>query len=82
MVAPFALDNDQVVVIVGSGAGGGTLGAELALKGVDTVILEAGGRHEIEDFQNDEWGSFLQISWLDNRTTSGNWIGPPEWMDP
>ena len=58
---------------IGSGAGGGTLGAELALKGVDTVILEAGGRHEIEDFQNDEWGSFGQISWLDNRTTSGSW---------
>ena len=73
MVAPFALDNDQVVVVVGSGAGGGTLGAELALKGVDTIILEAGGRHEIEDFQNDEWGSFGQISWLDNRTTSGSW---------
>ena len=40
---------------------------------MDTVILEAGGRHEIEDFLNDEWGSFAQISWLDNRTTSGGW---------
>jgi choline dehydrogenase-like flavoprotein len=56
------LDDDGVVVIVGSGAGGGTLGTELALKGIDVVILEAGGRHEIDDFQNDEWGSFSQIS--------------------
>ena len=58
MAAPYDLNDDSVVVVIGSGAGGGTLGAELALKGVDTVILEAGGRHEIEDFQNDEWGSF------------------------
>ena len=73
MAAPYALDDDRVVVIIGSGAGGGTLGNELAQKGVDVVILEAGGRHEIEDFQNDEWGSFSQISWLDPRTTSGDW---------
>ena len=34
MAAPFDLNDDTVVVIVGSGAGGGTLGTELALKGV------------------------------------------------
>ena len=73
MAAPYALDDDGVVVIVGSGAGGGTLGTELAAKGIDVVILEAGGRHEIDDFQNDEWGSFSRISWLDPRTTSGDW---------
>ena len=43
------------------------------MKGVKTVILEAGGRHEIADFNNDEWGMFGQISWLDKRTTSGDW---------
>jgi choline dehydrogenase-like flavoprotein len=86
MAAPYAQDDDSVVVIIGSGAGGGTLGTELALKGIDTVILEAGGRHEIEDFQNDEWGSFVQISWLDPRTTSGEWrvardfAGLPAWI--
>ena len=73
MAAPFDLDDDSVVVIVGSGAGGGTLGTELALKGIDTVILEAGGRHETWDFINDEWESFVQLAWLDNRTTSGSW---------
>lgn len=86
MAAPYALDDDGVVVIVGSGAGGGTLGTELAAKGIDVVILEAGGRHEIDDFQNDEWGSFSQISWLDPRTTSGDWRvardfpGLPAWI--
>ncbi len=85
-MATFDMNDDSVVVVVGSGAGGGTLGAELAIKGVKTVILEAGGRHETEDFQNDEWGSFGQISWLDKRTTSGSWrvakdfAGLPAWI--
>ena len=73
MAAPYDLNDDSVVVIIGSGAGGGTLGNELALKGVDVVILEAGGRARIEDFVNDEWDSFGQLSWLDKRTTSGGW---------
>ncbi|ACK50589.1 glucose-methanol-choline oxidoreductase [Methylocella silvestris BL2] len=72
-MAKFDLNDESVVVIVGSGAGGGTLGAELALKGVKTVILEAGQRFEIEDFINDEWASFSQLSWSDARTTSGSW---------
>ena len=86
MAAPYDLNDDSVVVVVGSGAGGGTLGTELALKGIDTVILEAGGRHEIADFDNDEWGMFGKISWLDTRTTSGNWqvakdfAGLPAWI--
>ncbi|MFM7632096.1 MAG: FAD-dependent monooxygenase, partial [Betaproteobacteria bacterium] len=62
MSKKFSLD-DEVVVIVGSGAGGGTLGNELAQKGIDVVILEAGGRHEINDFSNDEWPMFSKISW-------------------
>ncbi|RWF69866.1 MAG: GMC family oxidoreductase [Mesorhizobium sp.] len=73
MAAPFDLTNDGVVVIIGSGAGGGTLGNELAQKGIDVVILEAGARHEYEDFINDEWDSFAQLAWTDKRTTSGDW---------
>ena len=86
MATQFDLNDDSVAVVIGSGAGGGTLGAELAMKGVKTVILEAGGRHEIPDFSNDEWGMFGQISWLDKRTTSGNWrvandfSGLPAWI--
>jgi choline dehydrogenase-like flavoprotein len=73
MAAPFDLNDDSLVVIVGSGAGGGTLGTELALKGVKVVILEAGARHNIEDFVNNEWESFAQLAWTDMRTTSGSW---------
>lgn len=73
MPAPFEQSNSDVVVIIGSGAGGGTLGTQLALKGIDTVILEAGSRHETWDFINDEWDSFNQLAWKDKRTTSGDW---------
>jgi choline dehydrogenase-like flavoprotein len=73
MAAQYDLNNNQVVVIIGSGAGGGTLGNELAQKGIDVVILEAGGRHEYGDFVNDEWASFVQLAWKDMRTTSGSW---------
>ena len=85
-MAKFDLKDDSVVVVIGSGAGGGTLGSQLAQHGVRTVIMEAGGRHEIEDFTNDEWGMFGKISWLDKRTTSGNWrvakdfAGLPAWI--
>ena len=73
MDAKFDLNDDSVFVVVGSGAGGGTLSAELAMKGVKVVCLEAGKRNEIEDFLNDEWASFGQLAWTDMRTTSGNW---------
>ncbi|BBE74198.1 GMC family oxidoreductase [Oharaeibacter diazotrophicus] len=73
MAAPYDLDDDGVVVIIGSGAGGGTLGNELAQKGIDVVVLEAGARHEYDDFVNDEWASFSQLAWTDVRTTSGSW---------
>ena len=72
-MAKFDQNDDGVVVIIGSGAGGGTLGNELAQKGVKVVILEAGARIENQDFINDEWDSFTQLAWSDKRTTSGSW---------
>jgi len=72
-MAKFNLNDDSVVVIIGSGAGGGTLGNELAQKGVKAVILEAGPRTELQDFINNEWESFTQLAWTDMRTTSGDW---------
>ena len=72
-MAKFDLNDSGVVVIVGSGAGGGTLGNELAQKGIKVVILEAGPRIENHDFVNDEWESFSQLAWSDMRTTSGSW---------
>ena len=67
------LNDDSVVVIVGSGAGGGTLANELCQRGLKVVLLEAGQRQSTATFHNDEWFAFNQLAWLDKRTTSGNW---------
>ena len=86
MPAPYALNDSSVVVIIGSGAGGGTLANELAQQGVDVVVLEAGGRVTAADFRNDDMAMFGLFSWLDERTTSGNWSvgqtspGLPVWI--
>ncbi|MDH3262417.1 MAG: GMC family oxidoreductase [Paracoccaceae bacterium] len=86
MAAPFELSDDSVVVVIGTGAGGGVLANELAQKGVSVVALEAGGRYMPEDYINDEWESFGQLAWLDARTTSGDWrvakdfSGLPAWI--
>ena len=68
----FNQKDDSVVVIIGSGAGGGTLANELCQKGIKVVLFEAGARQSIETFVQDEWKSFQQLAWLDNRTTSGS----------
>lgn len=86
MTAPFETSDNSVVVVIGTGAGGGTLANELAQKGISVVALEAGGRHLPEDYINDEWPSFGQLAWLDKRTTSGGWrvakdfAGLPAWI--
>lgn len=86
MVAKFELDDDSVVLIIGTGSGGGVLANELAQKGVKVVSLEAGGRYMPEDYINDEWDSFAQLAWTDTRTTSGDWrvakdfSGLPAWI--
>ncbi|HMB12967.1 MAG TPA: GMC family oxidoreductase, partial [Roseovarius sp.] len=86
MAAPFDLSDDSVIVVIGTGAGGGVLSNELAQRGVSVVALEAGGRYLPEDYVNDEWESFGQLAWLDPRTTSGDWrvardfSGLPAWI--
>jgi choline dehydrogenase-like flavoprotein len=69
----FDLNDENLVVIVGSGAGGGTLGNELAHRGVQTLILEAGRRIEREEHVDDERRAFEQFTWLDKRSASGSW---------
>lgn len=68
----IALD-EAAVVIIGSGAGGGTLAHELTRQGIECVVLEAGPYLKNEDYENDEWKAFHQMAWLDPRTTSGSW---------
>lgn len=65
--------DEEVVVVVGSGAGGGTLAYELTTAGAKVVLLEAGPHLRREDYVNDEWAAFAQMAWLDMRTTSGSW---------
>ena len=72
-MAQYNLSDDSVVVIIGSGAGGGTLANELCQKGISVVLLEAGKQENADTFVNDEWASFAQLAWLDKRTTSGTW---------
>jgi len=72
-MAQHAANDDSVVVIIGSGAGGGTLANELCQKGLKVVLLEAGSHQSSATFRNDEWFAFNQLAWLDKRTTSGTW---------
>ncbi|MGO8917336.1 MAG: FAD-dependent monooxygenase, partial [Stellaceae bacterium] len=72
-MANIEFDDGSAVVIIGSGAGGGTLANELCQKGINVIVLEAGKNRPREEFVNDEWKAFLQLAWLDKRTTSGTW---------
>jgi len=72
-VTRYDTSDDSVVVIIGSGAGGGTLANELCHKGFKVVLLEAGERQSPQTFRNDEWFAFNQLAWLDKRTASGSW---------
>ena len=86
MLAKFDKTDNNLVVVIGTGAGGGVLANELAQKGVKVVALEAGGRYLPQDYVNDEWASFGQLAWVDPRSTSGNWrvskdfAGLPAWI--
>jgi len=61
------------VVVVGSGAGGGTVAGVLAAAGLDVVVLEAGGYHNEADFTHLESDAFSRL-YLDgalNTTADG-----------
>jgi len=72
MAKNFELSDGSVVVVVGSGAGGGTLANELAQRGIDVVCLEAGPRLTINDIVNDNGVMFNRLSWLDKRIGTGD----------
>jgi choline dehydrogenase-like flavoprotein len=69
----FPYDDEDVVVVVGSGAGGGTLANELCQVGIRVVVLEAGPELTGDDYGQEEWLAFDQTVWRDARTTSGSW---------
>ena len=71
-MAEFDKNDDSVVVVIGSGAGGGTVANELTQAGVNVVLLEAGRHITNDEFVNNEWAAFNQMAWLDPRTTSGS----------
>jgi choline dehydrogenase-like flavoprotein len=67
----FSLDDSSVVVVIGSGAGGGTLANELAQRGINVVCLEAGKRLTPAEVVNDEALMFDRLTWQDRRIGSG-----------
>jgi len=67
MAKQYDFSNDSVVVVIGSGAGGGTLSNELAQKGIDVVCLEAGSRLTFADIVNDPPLMKQRMGWHDER---------------
>ncbi len=49
------------VCIVGSGAGGAVLAASLVARGLDVVILEAGGHFTRDDFSLEEKDAYCRL---------------------
>ena len=72
-MARIELKDGSAAVIIGSGAGGGTLAHELTRRGMKVVLLEAGKRQSLETFSQVPGEAFVQLTWLDARTQSGNW---------
>lgn len=74
----FDFNDSSVVVVIGSGAGGGTVSQELSRRGIDVVCLEAGG--PVTDMVTDVAAMFPRLTWLDPRIGSGDLAGPfPVW---
>lgn len=78
MPAVFDRNDDSVVAVIGSGAGGATVSRELAVAGIDVVCFEAGG--PVENMVTDATAMFPRLTWLDRRIGSGDLpAGFPVW---
>ena len=61
------------IVIIGSGAGGGTMANELTRRGLKVVLFEAGKRQSPATFSQNPGEAFGQLTWLEPRSQSGTW---------
>jgi choline dehydrogenase-like flavoprotein len=73
-MATYDFKDESVIVVIGSGAGGGTLSSELAQKGIDVVCLEAGSRLALTDFENDPALMDKRLGWNDKRLGAAVWL--------
>src|ERR1700733_6874567 len=71
-MASIAHNDDGAVVIIGSGAGGGTLAHELTRRGIKVVLLEPGARQSLASFSQLPGEAFAQLTSLEPRTISGS----------
>jgi choline dehydrogenase-like flavoprotein len=64
-IRPLVPDDGEVlwadVVVVGSGAGGGVVAGELAMAGLDVVVLESGGYFDQADFNQYELWAYENL---------------------
>ena len=74
MAKQYKLGDASVVVVIGSGAGGGTVANELAQKGIDVVCLEAGRRLTLADVVNDPPAMDAKMGWHDQRSGPMVWV--------
>ena len=74
MAAQFEFEDDSVVVVIGSGAGGGTVANELAQKGIDVVCIEAGSRLTLADVENSPPAMDAKMGWHDKRIGAFLWV--------
>ena len=74
---PIGLGSDDLsleadVVVVGSGAGGGVIAAELAARGASVVIVEAGGYFNEADFNQYELWAWQNLYWRGGPTPTAD----------
>ena len=67
------LDNDYDYIVVGSGAGGGTVAARLAEAGMKVFLLEAGGDPRVQSDETPGLADQYQGSrWRSNRISASS----------
>jgi choline dehydrogenase-like flavoprotein len=73
---PLLLDGDTTleadVVVVGSGAGGSVVAAELAQRGASVIVVEAGGYFNESDFNQYELWAWQNLYWRGGPTPSAD----------